>query len=343
MNLTLQLTHRQVATLRAATPLSYVFLRPDRSGVRLSATGDHSVHIVALGKIEGTARMELADLAEAVRCAPEGFMVTDGIAHARGWSKPMMVTPCEYTVPALPRTIRLRLPDEAATTMLARVLPAMGSDDTRPALAALNFERKGGVLTIEATDGHRLHVAQAPSKGRDFDVVIPAKAAKLLARLLGELVLRATSAERAKQAVSIRRGRHRIDTADSFDMAYFDRAKVLPTTCSWEVKVDAEEFRDAVKYLAARGSRSGGTKSPVIRMAFGGRGSLLVKGADGKDIARPIAATSLPMEVGIAAQSHYLLSAVGKTGEVTICFDGDMDPIRIDHDGVTCVVMPCRM
>jgi DNA polymerase III subunit beta len=74
--------------------------------------------------------------------------------------------------PALPAV----MVDQAACVAFeAAVLPAASTDESKQILTGIHLRIAGGVMTQEATDGHRLAVRSCSIDAPDMDIVIPAR------------------------------------------------------------------------------------------------------------------------------------------------------------------------
>lgn len=77
--------------------------------------------------------------------------------------------------------------DGRLRTALRSVLYAAGKDELRPVFTGVQFEIQNGLLTLAATDAHRLAVFEtATDTGVSCSGVVPAKALREVERLLGQ-------------------------------------------------------------------------------------------------------------------------------------------------------------
>lgn len=108
-----------------------------------------------------------------VKCGKSRFWIT-------GTSK------AEYPVlPEFPNEAAFQLPWETLKEMVSRTIFAVSTDETRYVLNGVLWAASGGNLEMVATDGRRLStVAKAGVlKGKEFKVIVPAKALQEVLRL----------------------------------------------------------------------------------------------------------------------------------------------------------------
>jgi hypothetical protein len=121
-----------------------------------------------------------------------------------------------------------------------------------------------------------------------------------------------------------------------------DMAPCIPTTWETSVTVDAAELRSVVTRLGKHG-RSDGFNGTAVRMET--RDGLVLSARADDDGGR-LTAPTLPcdgeMKRPVAIQARYILATCGTKGPVTFRFSGDMDPVRVENDGVVCIAMPIR-
>lgn len=344
---------------------AFVDIRPCRGGARLTASNGHTVSVVASGSDVEPLRLHWADVVRIAKMAgKEPALISATQCRAGGFSFPITTLVPDAEVPR-PPMVRLRLSDAVVTDVLRRVMPAMSTDDSRPHLYGVNVERRGGVLTFATTDGHRLHQKTIQSEGRDFTVLLSAPAVVSLARLKGDLTLRMeeypTNPDVRKRVV-LRRGRDWVACEgvgnvgligggkDAFkampSCTFPDVAAVIPSVWESEVVVDAVALRRALAIVDKHGldqHRRDGHGTARLEWVDGLRISTAVMRGD--DLVRMVGDV-LPakggMTVLVSMQARYLLGALGRTGEATIRLSGEIDPVRIESDGMIVVAMPLR-
>lgn len=94
--------------------------------------------------------------------------------------------------PALPEvtcTHSFQLPQATLREMIRQVTFAVSDDDTRPILTGVKLTLEAGLITLAATDTHRLAVRSAPTQsatGGDLQAIVPGRALNEVLRLLAE-------------------------------------------------------------------------------------------------------------------------------------------------------------
>ncbi len=133
---------------------------------------------------------------------------------------------------------------------LRQVLPAVASDDTRPALAGILWRLRGERLTLVGADGYRLalkSLSLVGGTGGEVDAIVPRKSAEELARI----------ADLTEDTVSatVMAGQSQILFQTDFfelvsrliDARYPDFERILPEGYKVRVVTDAEALARAVK------------------------------------------------------------------------------------------------
>jgi len=324
--------------------------------VLLTASNGHTVSIVVAGDIDRAVRIPFDAFVRAAKLGGKaGFSIDAWTCTAGGYRFPVTLSAPDAPKP-VPTEFAVSLDDATAMKMLSRVMPAMGSDDTRPNLNCLHLVRRNGVLAAAATNGHILARMMLPSEGRDFDVMVPAEALRSVARMKGDLVIyadrfptipdvttRLLFARGTSAVACMGVANSGMDGLKALHSIQFpDVVPVIPTSWERSVTVDAAELRRVVTRLGKHG-RSDGFNGTAIRMET--RDGLALSTAADYDGGRLTAPTLLcegTMQKAVAIQARYLLATCGTKGPVTFRFSGDMDPVRVENDGVVCVSMPVR-
>jgi len=353
----IRLTSRDLATLRIGKRgPAFVDLAIVSQGVRLTSSNGHTVSLFATGDIDRPVRMPFDAFVRAAKLGGKaGFSLDAKTCTAGGYRFP--VTLSAPDAPKTPPSETLLSLDEATVAkVIARVASAMG-DDSRPHINCLRLARRGGVMTAEATNGHILAHMTVPSEGRDFDVMVPADAVKSAARMKGDLVLyadrfptipdvttrllfaRGTSTVACMGVANA--GMNGLKALPSIQFP--DVEPVIPTQWQTSVTVDAAELRRVVTRLGKHGAVTGNCGSAGVRMETrdGFAISTAIDGEGGR-LTAPTIPCDGTMKRAVAVQARYLLATCGTKGPVTFRFSGDMDPVRVENDGVVCVAMPVR-
>jgi len=353
------LSARDIATLRIGNRgpafVDIAEMPLGNPAVRIAASNGHTVSIVAAGGIDRAVRMPFDAFVRAAKLGGKaGFFLDAKTCTAGGYRFPVTLSAPDAPKPA-PSELALSLDDATIAKVLARIGPAMSDDDSRPHINCLRLARKGGVMTAEATNGYILARMTLPSEGCDFDVMVPAGAVQSLARMKGDLVLyadrfptipdvttrllfaRGTSTVACMGVANSGMDR-RGEALHSIQFAELDKA--IPTTWETSVTVDAAELRRVVTRL---GKHTAENNVPAVRMEI--RDGLALSTAadyDGGRLTAPTLPCEGTMKRAVTIQARYLLATCGTKGPVTFRFSGDMDPVRVENDGVVCVSMPMR-
>ena len=83
----------------------------------------------------------------------------------------------------------IRIPGEDMINLIRRTRFAASRDDTRPVLTGILWQTSGDMMTMVATDGHRLakmSVVNKKLKGLHDDVIVPPKGLELVEKLVSE-------------------------------------------------------------------------------------------------------------------------------------------------------------
>lgn len=224
------------------------------------------------------------------------------------------------------------------------ILYAAGKDELRPVFTGVQFEVRDGILTLAATDGHRLAVHETTvESGGAVSSVIPAKALREVERIIGQSAEEVTINLTAGQAAFF------LDTVEVYTRLIEGR---FP---EWRAAIPQNQA-----HTVARGSRlnlingveraqvmaasdipsvivkiSGGTLSVHAQSDVGGLRETLAMETDGED-------------VEIAFNAAYLLEALraADSETVEVGFNGNMGPavIRLPDDpGYLALVLPLRI
>lgn len=342
---------KHVLPRRASLPaLECVLIEGAGNVLHLAATdGSTFVRVVVPATVAtpGCLLLPLRRLAEITRSPGSAKIHLAGDRIVVGAANHRVVTYDPATFPALaaPEGELVGWFDRAALSrMLGRTTYAMSSDDTRPHLSALLFERRNGNLALVSTDGHRLALAQRPDEGCDAKVLVGRRTVEELARL----------AASPGAAISMRSTAERVWFASAgewvsgpvIDALFPAYEQVIPETSRGRVRFATVDLREAVSALAPKGA-------PALRLAFQrdlARVLLCVEDGDGNSTETSTMASfegELPAAIGVNAQ--YLREAIDVLEEedgrvVTIECNGELDPVQIDGEhGTIGVVMPMRL
>ena len=220
---------------------------------------------------------------------------------------------------------------------------AMSHDDTRPHLAAMLVERRGGELVFVSTDGHRLAKASIADDGEDFSVLVGRRTIEAVERMVavnGGLIRLRRDGDRlwfvsGDEWVS----------GPIVDAVFPSYAQVIPARGGGRIRWSVSELAAAIRAVASRGS-------PAVTLRFERGASavvLTVDDGEGNVAEATVAAVidgELPARIEVdGSYLRELVDALSDDGAtITLQVTGELDPLRVDGtNGTTAVVMPMRV
>lgn len=349
-------TSRDLTALRIGrSGPAFIDIAPATDGVCLTASNGHTVHVIVAGDCDRAVRIPFDAFVRAARLGGKaGFSLDAKTCTAGGYRFPVTLSEPSASQELAPEFFA-QFDEATATKMLSRVMPAMSDDDSRPHIRCLHLVRRDGVLAAESTNGHILARMTIPSEGRDFDVMVPAEAVRSVARAKGDLSLvigRFPTIPNVRSRLVFVRGKTTVACEGVANVGmtggkslspveFPEMAVCIPTTWERSVTVDAAELRRVVTRL---GNHTAENRVPAVRMET--RDGLALSTAadyDGGRLTAPTLPCEGTMKRAVTIQARYILATCGTKGTVTFRFSGDMDPVRIENDGVVCITMPMRM
>lgn len=219
----------------------------------------------------------------------------------------------------------MTLPAETLGKLIAYVIFAVSTDETRLHLNAALFECEGDKLRLVATDGHRLSLVEAPAPdgANSFSMLVPLKGLLEIRRLVevggtvevaqngGNLFLRVGGFD------------YSIRTADSVFPPW---RQVIPGDNSMTATVERTALADATRAVSVAASDKG-----LIRLSFSA-GKLRVE-SDSPDTGDGFDEVAIECDgsVTIGMNGKYLLDSLGAidSAKVSIKLNGDLDPMVI--------------
>jgi DNA polymerase III subunit beta len=191
LNHALRTVSRAVASGRTHPVLAHVLLTTGNGNLQVSAydldlgiTTPAPAIIDTAGSITIAYRL-LADIIgrlEATDVVTLAATGTDVTVTTLSGSYKLSGGPAE-DFPALPA---VAVDQAASVAFEAAVLPASSTDEAKQILTGIHLRIAGGVMTQEATDGHRLAVRSCAIDAPDMDIVIPARSIR---RIDGNVLL----------------------------------------------------------------------------------------------------------------------------------------------------------
>ncbi len=234
---------------------------------------------------------------------------------------------------------------------LARVIPAMSTDDTRYNLCAVYIEHleppKHGRVRFVATDGHRLHTAELGA----FHWPEPA----LLPR--GYVIALEAAARKAPGSVSFTRDGFRLTAelgSDRFtcrliEGEFPDYRHVIPERNGKAVLVSVPELTEALEsvvIMAPERSQAVKVSVDVDRLRL--EASNPDCGSASREVPANVSAfvdELVGMELALNGRYFADALSVCGVGSVSLGFDDSLKPVRFDADGEdgVAIVMPMRL
>jgi DNA polymerase-3 subunit beta len=237
----------------------------------------------------------------------------------------------------------LKIDASDLTGLIARVQFAISTDETRLHLNSLLLEQSGDTLTVAATDGHRLSIAELKRDDSSvFKILIPLKAVLQLRKLCeddGEIKLKSNGhtlfAFTADYAWS----------AKLADAQYPPIRDVVPKSLDGHATIDRLSLLSALKAVSvAANDRTGG-----VKLSFGGETiKLSSESPEGGESMDEIACDYSGPGGDVGVNARYLIEALGAVGgdKVVVAHSGDLDPLLVtdpDDAGSSHTVMPMRV
>ncbi|MGD9559795.1 MAG: DNA polymerase III subunit beta [Oscillospiraceae bacterium] len=226
--------------------------------------------------------------------------------------------------------------------MIGMTLYAVSNDDKKPAHTGELFAIEPGEVTVVALDGFRLAITRHPvATDREINLVVPAKTAAEVARLMGD------SGENiqvdANKRYAVFSGGNYVVMSRLIEGEFLNYKTVVPEGYKTRVVVDVPEFERAIERCSVIITER--LKNP-LRITFG----------DGIDIKcqTPLGRVSdrLPADiegdvVEIGFNYRYLLDALRNSGcdRVVIEVSGPLSPVKIlpaEGDDFLFLVLPVR-
>lgn len=236
--------------------------------------------------------------------------------------------------------------------MIGLVEFAAASDESRPVLAGVLARFEGDTLTLAAADGFRLAVKQGsllepvPEK---LDIVLPARAMRELARLLGDRT------EPVRLAITPNRSQLLVRVDDTefmsrlIDGSFPDYRQIVPRDFSTRLEVG----RDTLLHAVRRASYFARDNNDVVRLAVSqaeeesepGLLEVSANAAERGSSQSFVDAVVRGPETQIAFNARYLVDVLSvlRQGQVTIGMNGSNQAgvVRLpDGDDYAHVIMP---
>ena len=255
---------------------------------------------------------------------------------------------------------RCEVPATDLRYVIARTLPAVSDDATRPHLCCIYLTGEGDTIRAVSTDGHRLAVAARPAPGvGTWSALVPSEMAGLLPGLLasdGKVTLfRSTGPAGGTtiHALTVHVG-DRILSTKTIDALFPSYDQVIPAPGHSTVRVGVKELREGLRTIqTARHTptakeRCEGVTSLGAKFRLRAEGIHLQSEHVGEvETEDMVDGLGSGPELLFGLNVHYLESFLPTMrGDITINGSGKLDPVRIgdtDDSAFVGVIMPMRI
>jgi len=236
--------------------------------------------------------------------------------------------------------------------MIAQVEFAAASDESRPVLAGILCRFDGESLTLAAADGFRLAVREGeliePVEER-LDVIVPAKALRELARLIGDQAEPVRLAITPNQSQLLARVGETEFLSRLIDGTFPDYKQIIPRDFNTKLEMARDDFLNAVR----RASYFARDNNDVVRLAvqpgeeefMPASVEVSANAAERGNSQSFVDATVTGPELQIAFNARYLSDVLGviRNGKVLIGMNGANQAGIVrptSADNYTHVIMP---
>ena len=345
---------RAVANRNTLPILSNVLLETEDDRVKLTATDlDTSIRCVIPAQVGENGAVAvpasvLTDVVSKLPDAPVTLEMQDGKVTVRSGKSDYLILslPAEDypVVPEVRDGSELEVSQGQLKQMLKMTTFAASKEETRNILMGVLFEARGNVLTLVATDTHRLAWKRCtlPSEAaQPVSVIVPAKPLAELERMLKDS---------AEDNVKIRFGSSQVQfqTADVtlvsrvLDGQFPNYEKVIPKNIERRISFERTELLDAVRrvFIVAKGNSE--------KAVFKTKTDLLEITAESQDVGRAFEEVQISMDgedITIAFNTRYLMEVLGNIEHERVRFElsGALNPGLLkagDDEEFLYVIMP---
>jgi DNA polymerase-3 subunit beta len=258
--------------------------------------------------------------------------------------------------PVIPRlegeAIYAEVEPQTLRETIAQVEFAAATDESRPVLAGVLVRFEGDKLTMAAADGFRLAVregALASPVPERLDIIVPGRALRELARLIGD------EAEPIRLAITPNRSQLLVRIGETefvsrlIEGVFPDFRQIIPRDFSTRLEMSREAFLNAVR----RASYFARDNNDVVRLAvqpgeeefMPGSVEISANAAERGSSQSFVDATISGPELQIAFNARYLSDVLGvlRNGHIAIGMNGanQAGVLRpVNDEGYTHVIMP---
>lgn len=254
-------------------------------------------------------------------------------------------------IPSFPEDKTYLLPQAGLSDMIRSVAYAQSTDETRAMMNSVFFQFENATLTVVATDGRRLAVAEREVKeaAEKDSVILPGKTAGELLRMLGQ-------GANVRMAFNMRQAAFVFDTAveasgllslelvsKALEGTYPNFRQVVPKTVENRFTCDRELLLDNVRRAAIV---SGDDTKSVIFAIEANRLEISATSSDLGEGTQSMAIEYAGPKIEIKFNANYLMDPLKNLMQDKVIFEfkDSMSPsVMRTHDRFLCVIMPLRI
>ncbi len=243
---------------------------------------------------------------------------------------------------------KVSLQQDTIKAMMRKTAFAVSTDESRYVLNGIFFSLKDNKMTMVATDGRRLALADEEadiSEKSSGEFIVPAKAVSELNRLLqekGEAEIK-FGENQASFALKDEKGFSILLMTKLIEGNYPNYKQVIPTETKERIPLVREEFLQALRRAEIMTSE----KANSVKLTFGKNSlSITANTPEVGEARESLAVNYKGKEMAIAFNPRYLIDALGALGEDEVFFEliDELSPGVLKINGpFLYVVMPMRL
>lgn len=245
----------------------------------------------------------------------------------------------------------VKLPREALLAAISKVAPASPKNDARQYLNGIYFSIQENVLTLVATDGHRLHRAKvelsdpASEEGKTKSAIVSAKVIPTILQVLegqaDQVILRLT-----RNTATFRSGNVML-VCKLIDGTYPDYQRVIPRNQDAWFQVNRSEIAGLMKMSALAAD----DKNQIAVLSTNGGLTITSRAENGEDFVGTIDQAIVSREAKAAFSIPYLSATLGAidSDEIQIRKNFDQEDetgalvVREEYLDFLALIMPIRI
>jgi DNA polymerase-3 subunit beta len=344
----------RVANSRGTLPiLANVLIKTNNNRLSLSATNlDIAITHFIGAKVseEGSITVPARLMQDFVSSLPDGVIELDlqetklHVSTEKYQSVVNGIVADDFPVmPAISGGKTWSLPGGEFKKALQQVVFAASADETRPVLTGVLLKTEGGILSMAATDSHRLAEKQLGKNKEDVQLLIPASAMQDLLRVLGDEEGQVKITHDDQQAL-FQVGDIELVTR-LLDGKYPDYKKLIPKAFTAQATLKKADLVNVTKVSSLFARESAGSVTIELNKAEKQLSIRSVASQLGENTAT--ADAKVTGDGSITLNSRYLLDALGAlSGEdVVFGFNGKLEPTLIydpGSDDYRHIIMPLK-